>query len=202
MTWVACIVTASVPLMRPDWEVYSNSSICVGLPFKGSSEQSAGFGYIRAVHMGINLVIFLIIAAGQIALCLAYRNNTTTGHFVSEQAKRQHRKSVKIARQLFLVVITDFLCWFPIFVMGLLVASDDNTQIPNDAYAWSAVVIMPINAAINPLLYTFRKLLEDVINVCRTRLSQVWDDILDFVATRPAANNETGVENQVDETEV
>ena len=192
---------AAIPLFRPDWEVYSNSSICVGLPFKNTSGQSSGLGYIRGINMGFNLVVFLVIAVSQIFICIAYRRNTTTAHFVSDQAKRRYRKSVKTALQLFLVVVTtEFLCWFPIFVMGLLVASDDNTQIPNDAYAWSAVVIMPINSAINPLLYTFRKVLKDVIYLCRNRLQQLWDDILDLVTNRPVANNEIGIENRMDDT--
>ncbi|XP_070552113.1 uncharacterized protein [Ptychodera flava] len=52
-----------------------------------------------------------------------------------------------------LIVLTDFCCWVPISVMGIL-ALTDTVTIPNSVYAWSAVFILPVNSAVNPYLYT------------------------------------------------
>ncbi|KAK3097893.1 hypothetical protein FSP39_014236 [Pinctada imbricata] len=56
------------------------------------------------------------------------------------------------ARSLFLVVITDILCWLPVAIMGLMVAA--GVKIPVEIYAWIIVLVLPINSAINPYLYT------------------------------------------------
>ncbi|ELU14102.1 hypothetical protein CAPTEDRAFT_197256 [Capitella teleta] len=64
----------------------------------------------------------------------------------------KNNKESIIARKMFLGVVTNFCCWFPINVMGLLAIA--CVDIPGDVYAWSIVFILPINSAINPILYT------------------------------------------------
>ena len=59
-----------------------------------------------------------------------------------------------MATKFALIVGTDFLCWMPIIIMGFLSASG-AAEIPPDVYAWTAVIILPLNSALNPFLYTF-----------------------------------------------
>ena len=82
----------------------------------------------------------------------------------AEQSKRRYKRDMAVARQLSLVVVTDFLCWFPICIMGLM--AQHGYLISNSAYAWSAVVILPINSSINPLLYTLTSLFTGVASRC------------------------------------
>nr|KAG5694018.1 hypothetical protein BaRGS_002472 [Batillaria attramentaria] len=63
-----------------------------------------------------------------------------------------------IARRLSLIVFTDFCCWFPIGLMGLLAFHD--TPIPGEVNVWAAIFILPVNSAINPFLYTLSMLVE------------------------------------------
>ena len=102
------------------------------------------------------------IGIGQFAIYRANWANSKNASLNEEQAKRRYKRDMAIARQLSLVVITDFLCWCPICVMGLMAQS--GHKIPSSAYAWSAVVVLPVNSAINPFLYTLRYLVSDVIN--------------------------------------
>ncbi|XP_021342800.1 G-protein coupled receptor GRL101-like [Mizuhopecten yessoensis] len=67
-------------------------------------------------------------------------------------SSQTRQRDMSVARTLFMVVATDFCCWFPIGVMGVLSKSGYN--IPDDAYAWIMVFVLPVNAAINPFLYT------------------------------------------------
>ncbi|VDH93935.1 Hypothetical predicted protein [Mytilus galloprovincialis] len=62
-------------------------------------------------------------------------------------------QDLKMARRLFLIVLTDFLCWFPVGIMGVLAMT--GQVFPSEVYSWVAVFVMPINAALNPLLYTY-----------------------------------------------
>ena len=73
-------------------------------------------------------------------------------------AGTQRSMQMTLARRLFLVVFTDFCCWFPIGVMGLLAAS--GTAIPGEVNVWAAIFVMPLNSALNPFLYTLNGVLE------------------------------------------
>nr|KAG5705343.1 hypothetical protein BaRGS_011115 [Batillaria attramentaria] len=61
-----------------------------------------------------------------------------------------------VARRLFLVVFTDFCCWFPVGLMGLLASR--GTPIPGVLNVWTAIFVMPLNSAVNPFLYTLNTL--------------------------------------------
>ena len=52
---------------------------------------------------------------GMIRLNACYRK---TGRVST--CSRRRRQEMSIARRLFLVALTDFLCWFPVGVMGLM----------------------------------------------------------------------------------
>ncbi|KAJ8034422.1 hypothetical protein HOLleu_21254 [Holothuria leucospilota] len=47
---------------------------------------------------------------------------------------------------------TDLICWFPVIITGILSAV--GTDISVDMYAWLTVLVMPVNSALNPFIYT------------------------------------------------
>ena len=51
------------------------------------------------------------------------------------------------------IVLTDFLCWFPVCLIGVLVQIG-LVELPNSVFAWVVTLVLPINSAINPFLYT------------------------------------------------
>ncbi|XP_030846937.1 G-protein coupled receptor GRL101-like [Strongylocentrotus purpuratus] len=62
-------------------------------------------------------------------------------------------REIKVARKMAFIVGTDFACWMPIIVMGILTQSG-LVVLPTSLYAWSVIFIIPINSSINPVLYT------------------------------------------------
>ena len=101
-----------------------------------------------------------------------------------------------IARQLSLIVITDFFCWAPICVMGVM--AQTGQLIPDAAYAWSAVVVLPINSAINPMLYTLRHVFADIVRkfVARCRRGGSWTPWGNIaLGNRPVQQNAGGNSN-------
>ncbi|KAK6298567.1 hypothetical protein J4Q44_G00316220 [Coregonus suidteri] len=62
------------------------------------------------------------------------------------------KKEVTIAKRFFSIVITDSLCWIPIFVLKIL--SLLQVEIPGTISSWVVIFILPINSALNPILYT------------------------------------------------
>ena len=55
-------------------------------------------------------------------------------------------------KKILRVLATDFCCWVPISLMAFL--SFSGVRISNDAYAVSAIILLPINSALNPILYS------------------------------------------------
>uniref|UniRef100_A0A2C9KHQ1 G-protein coupled receptors family 1 profile domain-containing protein n=1 Tax=Biomphalaria glabrata TaxID=6526 RepID=A0A2C9KHQ1_BIOGL len=45
-----------------------------------------------------------------------------------------------------------FMCWFPVGILGFL--SLNGHTFDREVYAWIAVFVMPINSALNPIIYT------------------------------------------------
>ncbi|XP_060079643.1 relaxin receptor 1-like [Ylistrum balloti] len=126
-------------------EFYSQSGVCLALPLTG--DKQSGSEYSFAVFVCLNSFLFVVIAAGQ--LCMFKSIKTSSRRMTSTQTRRRDKTA---AKSLFLVVATDFCCWFPIGVMGLMAKC--GYQIPDDVYAWVMVFVLPVNAAVNPFLYT------------------------------------------------
>ena len=65
-----------------------------------------------------------------------------------------------VARRLVTVVMTDFLCWFPVSVLGGLAFLGSSSSSPSgslstgDVRVVLALVVLPLNSALNPVLYT------------------------------------------------
>ena len=75
------------------------------------------------------------------------------------RSSRQVQQDSAVARRLLSVVLTDFLCWVPVGLVGVLAAL--GTPVPPTVTVSIAVFVMPLNSAINPYLYTFNKLREE-----------------------------------------
>ncbi|XP_070208073.1 G-protein coupled receptor GRL101-like [Littorina saxatilis] len=147
--WVAGVVLAAVPLLT-GLEFYGQTGICIPLPI--TRQQFSGQHYAFGVFIVFNCVIFLSIGTGQLMIYRAVRSASAAAGTASRS------RDATVARRLFLVVLTDFCCWFPVGVMGLLAAN--ATPIPGEVNVWAAIFVLPLNSALNPFLYTLSALLE------------------------------------------
>nr|KAG5699128.1 hypothetical protein BaRGS_014427 [Batillaria attramentaria] len=148
--WFVGVVLAAVPLMPAEWTFYGQTGICLPLPI--TRKPFLGQHYAFGVFVILNFLLFVLIGAGQLFIYHAVRT--------TPMASRSNRRKqdMAIARRLFLIVFTDFCCWFPIGLIGLLVSHD--TPIPGEVNVWAAIFILPVNSAINPFLYTLSMLAE------------------------------------------
>ena len=112
VAWLLVIIAATIPLTFGDGTFYTRSAVCLALPL--TRDRPVGWEYSTAVFIGFNYVAFLLIAAGQ---CLIFRAIKATSNIRSKVSSNR-RNDLVVARNLLLVVSTDFLCWFPIGVMG------------------------------------------------------------------------------------
>ncbi|XP_025079763.1 relaxin receptor 2-like [Pomacea canaliculata] len=89
-------------------------------------------------------------------LVLIYWSIRATSMCVSSTSKAT--KDITVARRLITVVMSDFLCWFPVGLTGILATYD--IPISGEVNVAMAIFILPVNSALNPFLYTFNIYLE------------------------------------------
>ena len=151
--WTMGIVLAAVPLLPATsrWHFYGQTGICIPLPV--TRQDFPGHDYAFAVMIIFNFVLFLLIAFGQFVIYLSVRSQSMT----EKENNDRRSKDLAVAQRLFTVVVSDFLCWFPIGLLGLLAARD--TPIPGEANVGMAIFILPLNSALNPFLYSLNAML-------------------------------------------
>ena len=76
-----------------------------------------------------------------------------------------------LARRLITVAMSDILCWFPIGLLGLLASS--GTPVPGEVNVAMAILVLPINSALNPFLYTLNTILTKRQRVAERRLQKL-----------------------------
>ena len=160
--WVVGVVLAVVPLLpfTEHWQFYSQTGICIPLPITRKTFPGSDYSFI--IMIAFNFFLFLLIAVGQLLIFWSYYSQSKT--------IRRHGKKAEdmaIARRLLIVAMSDFLCWFPIGLLGLMARS--GIPIPGDVNVVMAIFVLPFNSAVNPFLYTLHVAMERRRQSLKTR---------------------------------
>ena len=151
-TWFVGLLLAFIPMlpMTAHWNFFSQTGICIPLPV--TRQDFRGKGYSVSVFVVFNFVLFILIATGQAFIYWSVQKNALNTD------KTKAWRDITIARRLISVAVTDFLCWFPIGLCGLLALGD--TPISGEVSVALAIFVLPLNSALNPFMYTFNMLME------------------------------------------
>ena len=183
--WVISLALGLIPstLAGINHKFYDNSHVCIGLPLaltelftKSVSEERvdtssysfyllkftvqsesqgkvSGSFFATAMFLGLNCICYLIILISYVEIVrVVYKSSKRVG--INREMKTQIIMTAKVAA----IVLTDFLCWFPIILLGMLVQAKVLT-LPPSVFAWCVTFVLPINSAINPYLYTIAQLI-------------------------------------------
>ncbi|XP_043506330.1 relaxin receptor 1 isoform X4 [Frieseomelitta varia] len=128
---------------RSSTRFYGVNGMC--FPLHIDDPYLIGWEYSAFVFLGLNLTGLLVIGYAYAAM------------FVSVWRTR-HACSLSVgdsefALRFFLIVLTDAACWAPIIILKIRAMM--RYPISADLHAWVVVFILPVNSAVNPLLYTF-----------------------------------------------
>ena len=151
--WILGLLLAAVPLLpvTSHWQFYQQTGICIPLPFT-PSEDFEGHSYSLGVLIITNFVLFMLIALGQAVIYWSVQRNSMSS------SRHAGSRDTVIVLRLTTVVMSDFLCWFPVGLLGLLASA--GTPIPPAVNVGVAIFVLPINSALNPFLYTINTLME------------------------------------------
>ncbi|XP_028656619.2 relaxin receptor 2 [Erpetoichthys calabaricus] len=147
--WVIGFLIAVIPLMSEDFfgNYYGRNGVCFPL-HSDQLEKPAAKGYSTGIFLGLNLLAFLIIVFSYTSM---FYSIYKTGLQTTDMQNRLHR-DVAVANRFFFIVFSDALCWIPIFLVKIL--SLLEVEIPGTITSWVVIFILPINSALNPILYT------------------------------------------------
>ena len=200
VTWLISIALGTVPSVlaagQDNFEFYDNSHVCIGLPLALTKSYSTnrttqtinvpkfdtltyekssftttfeglitGMYYSSAVFLGLNCICYLIILGCYISIVVAVKQSSKRSGRTLEM-----KEQIKLTTKVTTIVATDFLCWFPIIILGILVQAR-VLELPPSVYAWAITFVLPINSAINPYLYT----IADLVSKYRDKASKAAD---------------------------
>ncbi|XP_062570289.1 relaxin receptor 2-like [Saccostrea cucullata] len=106
------------------------------------------------IFVGFNFIIFLGIAVGQIVILSEVMKSSRMCN-----SSNVRRREVALAKSVVAVVLTDLLCWIPIGIIGMLTFC--GFDVSKEVYAWILVLVLPINSALNPILYTLSSIVRE-----------------------------------------
>ncbi|KAL7390658.1 hypothetical protein ABVT39_025247 [Epinephelus coioides] len=147
--WLLGFIIAAVPLMNEDafGNYYGHNGVCFPL-HSDRQEKPTAKGYSTGIFLGLNLAAFLVIVFSYSSMFFSIYK---TGINAMDLRSRLHR-DVAVANRFFFIVFSDALCWIPIFMVKIL--SLLEVEIPGTISSWVVIFILPINSALNPILYT------------------------------------------------
>ncbi|XP_022803754.1 uncharacterized protein LOC111341068 [Stylophora pistillata] len=155
--WVMGVVISIIPILDIEYfhgnssngiSLFSQSAVC--LPFQLSSKKPSGWEYLMAIFIIFNFCSFVFILVAYMAIYW------TMMKLVSGSASAHMQRESAQANRLFIIVLTDFFCWMPIIIMGILSLTNttDFSDLTGLVYVWVAVFVLPLNSSVNPVLYT------------------------------------------------
>ena len=108
----------------------------------------------------VNFLSFVFIAVGY--MWIFKHSSKSSANVGRAQNKRANDQAAKMQRRIARIIATDFCCWIPICIMAYVRLSVEFSDI---VYQISAILLLPINSALNPFLFT--SLPDKLIGWCR-----------------------------------
>ena len=115
IAWVFSIILAIIPLLLTSYfkgQFYSKTGVCLALPL--TSDKPPGWMYSVSIFIGFNFIAIVMVIFGQ---WLIYHEIVASKKSLGKRLTNRS-KDLKVARNLLLVASTDFLCWFPVGILG------------------------------------------------------------------------------------
>ena len=165
--WIIGSIIAFLPTVGIDYfgspqrghHFYGRSVVC--LPLQLSPDKPAGWEYSVAMFVGLNFAfVFFVIVAYLMIFFKSFASSRRLAKQGTEREKKARsraankKRETALAKRVFFIILTDCLCWLPIVVIGMRSLLEKSFTVPGDLSVWIAVFVLPVNSAINPILYT------------------------------------------------
>lgn len=165
LAWLFAFLIAFYPfigwILLKNSDYYATNGLC--LPLHIDQPFTPGWQYSAFIYLGINfsaVMIIMALYARMYSMIMHGRQLTRPALFKAEK-----REDAILAIRFFFIVVTDCLCWIPIVVIKVMALA--NVSISSSIYGWLVVFIIPINSALNPIIYTLAAPTSLRATICR-----------------------------------
>ena len=145
-------------LTRKPVHFYGNDGVCLFKYFVRTNDARRSRTSVEGVDtndpvvwtmLGVNLFCFIIISLCYIAITVKTRKSVEDSG--QQDNSNRMREVVAVQKKVMIIIATDFLCWVPFIIISGL----HNLQYINASfwYATFAMIVLPLNSVINPLIY-------------------------------------------------
>ncbi|KAJ8918658.1 hypothetical protein NQ315_014977, partial [Exocentrus adspersus] len=143
--WCLGIILAVFPALAylSSTRYYGVNGLC--FPLHIDDPYLVGWEYSAVIFFGINTTGLIIISFVYVGMFISI--------WKTRNATNLQEKDYNFAVRFFFIVLTDVSCWLPIVTVKA--AAFLGASVSADLYGWLVVFILPINSALNPILYTF-----------------------------------------------
>ncbi|XP_011853194.1 PREDICTED: relaxin receptor 2 isoform X2 [Mandrillus leucophaeus] len=147
--WMAGFLIAVIPLWNEEYfgNFYGKNGVCFPL-YYDQTEDVGSKGYSLGIFLGVNLLAFLIIVFSYITMFCSIQKTALQ----TTEVRNHFGREVAVANRFFFIVFSDAICWIPVFVIKIL--SLFRVEIPDTMTSWIVIFFLPVNSALNPILYT------------------------------------------------
>nr|XP_012320935.1 relaxin receptor 2 isoform X2 [Aotus nancymaae] len=147
--WMAGFLIAVIPFWNEDYfgNFYGKNGVCFPL-YYDQTEDIGSKGYSLGIFLGVNLLAFLIIVFSYITMFCSIQKTALQ----TAEVKNHIGRDMAVANRFFFIVFSDAICWIPVFVIKIL--SLFQVEIPDTMTSWIVIFFLPVNSALNPILYT------------------------------------------------
>ena len=122
---------------------YGETSVCMPRFYVAYGESSWEF---TLALITLNFLSFIFIA---VSYFIIYKQSTSSS--ANLRTNRSNDPAASMQKRIACIIATDFCCWIPICIMAFVGL---GVEFSNIAYQISAVLLLPINSAINPILFS------------------------------------------------
>lgn len=159
--WIFGMFVAMLPLVG----VSDYNTVAICLPFNVQGKEDLAYVVLLLLVTGI---VFVIIA---VCYTIIFQQICKNNKLSPVQVTNPRTADAKISIRIFVLVFTNFVCWFPIALIGLTAAFGKSLVHDLEFARWAVVFIFPINSCLNPFLYsltsrTFRNHTILLLNKC------------------------------------
>ncbi|MXQ84785.1 hypothetical protein E5288_WYG016727 [Bos mutus] len=204
--WIVGFLIAVTPLWKEDYfgNFYGKNGVCFPL-YYDQTEDIGSKGYSLGIFLGVNLLAFLIIVFSYTVMFCSIQKTALQTSDVRSHMGRE----VAVANRFFFIVFSEAICWIPVFVIKILSLS--RVEIPDTITSWVVIFFLPVNSALNPILYTlttsfFKDKLKQLLHkhrrksIFKTKKKSVSTSIMwadDSSALKPGALSKINLEDNI-----
>jgi hypothetical protein len=158
--WFLGLLLALVPLLPAlaHWNFYGHTGICIPTLGIGQGDQGRDLFAILTTCC----VVLMLMAT----VCVKMAERTPTEPLIYERAADRG-----VTQRVWFITTGDLLCKIPICVLGL--TSVSGIDVPDEVGLTVTVCLLPLSAALSPVLYTYRLLVETRQRQHQSRIAQL-----------------------------